>query len=75
VLGFLGLAAMFGLAEVMPLWAAALVVAVVLGVVTAALGLMARQRFSQFSLMPSHTVRSLKEDMRWASGQLKRNSR
>lgn len=75
MLGFLSLAAMFGLAEVMPLWAAALVVTGVLGVIVGVTAMLARSRFRELQIMPVHTMRSLREDVRWAREQLKRSSR
>jgi hypothetical protein len=74
VLGFLGLALTFGLAELMPMWAAALITAAVFGAALVALGGIARSRFSQFSLTPRRTMRSLREDMQWARAQMKRNA-
>ena len=75
MLGFLMLAVMFGLAEFMPLWAAALVVTVVLGIVVGVTAMLARGRFRELQVMPVHTMRSLQEDARWAREQLMRNSR
>ena len=74
VLGFLGLALTFGLGEFIPLWASALVTALLFGVVVAVLGTMARSRFSQFSLTPKRTMRSLREDMQWARAQMRRSA-
>ena len=74
VLGFFGLALTFGLAEFLPLWAAALITAVLFGVTAAVLGTMAKSRFSQFSLIPTRTLRSLREDIQWARVQMKRNA-
>jgi hypothetical protein len=74
VLGFLGLALTFGLAEFMPLWVSALITAVLFGLAAATLGTMAKSRFNQFSLTPQRTLRSLREDMQWARAQMKRNA-
>jgi Flp pilus assembly protein TadB len=73
-IGFLGLAITFGLATVMPLWAAALLTAAAFGACAVLFGSMAKSRFDQFRLKPSRTLRSLREDMQWARAQIKRNA-
>ena len=65
---FLLLAAMFGLAEVMALGWAALIVAAILALSAAALGLVAKQTVKKVHPAPTQTVETLKEDVRWASG-------
>lgn len=74
-LGFGALAAMFALALVVPLWAAAGVVALVSAVIAAVLGLIARRRFAATQLIPQQTIRSIQEDVQWAREQLKRDVR
>jgi hypothetical protein len=74
VLGFFGLAITFGLAEFLPLWAAAMITAVLFAAAAGILGTMAKSRFNQFSLTPTRTLRSLREDMQWARAQMKRNA-
>lgn len=74
-LAFVALAAMFALALVVPLWAAAAVVALVLAVIGAVLALIARNRLAATQLIPQQTIRSVQEDIRWAREQLKRNAR
>lgn len=75
LLGFLGLALTFGIAEFLPLWSAALVTGALFGVAAATLGSMAKRRFSQFTLTPNRTLRSVREDMQWARAQMKRSAR
>jgi hypothetical protein len=75
MLGFVGLGMMFGLAEVMPLWGAALVTSAVFSAFAALFAGMAKSRFNQFSVKPTHTLRSLREDMQWARAQIKRNAK
>jgi len=65
---FLLLAAMFGLAEVMALGWAALIVAGILLVSAAVLGLVALRTVKKVHPAPTQTVETLKEDVRWASG-------
>jgi len=62
----LSLAAVFGLWEVMPLGWAAVIIAVVWGVVGAVLYTMGRTRMKAVSPKPEQTVDTLKEDAQWA---------
>lgn len=62
----LSLAAVFGLGEVMPLGWAAVIVAVIWGVVGAVLYAMGRTRMKAVSPKPEQTVDTLKEDAQWA---------
>ncbi len=59
------------LANVMPWWAAALVVAVVVGVIAAVLVSKALTALKQTNLAPRQTVETLKEDAQWAKQQMK----
>lgn len=67
---FLCLGLMFGLDEVLPLWAAALITAGVLLLVTAVLGLLARAAIKSGSLVPTKAINSVREDVRWARAQM-----
>jgi len=74
LLGFLGAAMMFGLAEFMELWIAALATAGAFLLVAAIAGLMARSRFQKFSPTPQRTIASIKEDLAWLRRLTKRNA-
>ncbi|MFG3497666.1 phage holin family protein [Streptomyces sp. NPDC047928] len=63
---FVSLAAMFGLANVMDLGWAALIVTAVWAVVAAVLFVMGRSRMRDVSPKPEQTVETLKEDAQWA---------
>lgn len=82
--GFLGGAALFGLAgfmffilaliyllsKVMPNWLAAGIVSVGLTVTGALLGLAGKDRLSAANLKPQQTIEALKEDKAWAQEQV-----
>lgn len=53
------------LSIVMPLWAASLIMAALLGVVGGGMMLVGRQRMKQTSMVPERTISSLKEDVQW----------
>jgi tetrahydromethanopterin S-methyltransferase subunit C len=72
---FACLGLMFGLDEVLPLWAAALITAAILLVVTAVLGLLARASIKSGSLVPTKAMNSVREDLRWARAQLNLSAR
>jgi len=74
VLGLLAAAMTLGLAEVMEMWLAALVSAGVFLVVALVVGLIARNRFKQFSPMPNRTMASLREDLTWLRKLMKQNA-
>jgi uncharacterized membrane protein YqjE len=69
VLVFLALALMFALDTVMPIGWAALITAVVLGIVAAVLFVVGRKQFQQVSPKPEQTVETLKEDVQWAKNR------
>lgn len=72
VVGFLASAAAAGLANVLPLWLALLIVAglfVLLAAMAAAFG---RSRLKSPPLKPEKTKQTIKEDMEWAKAQLRR---
>jgi Putative Actinobacterial Holin-X, holin superfamily III len=55
------------LSEAMDAWLAALIVAVVMGAVAAALGLMGRNKVREATpAVPEQTVETVKEDVEWA---------
>ena len=66
VLVFLSLALMFALDAVMPIGWAALITAVVLGIIAAVLYVVGRNRLKQVNPKPEQTVETLKEDVQWA---------
>jgi uncharacterized membrane protein YqjE len=68
---FLLLAIVYGLTRVMPDWAAALVVAVVLGVVSAGALSSGTRQFKHLHPAPDKTMDSLKENVEWAKQQTK----
>jgi tetrahydromethanopterin S-methyltransferase subunit C len=72
---FACLGLMFGLDEVLPLWAAALITAAILLVVTAVLGLLARASIKSGSLVPTKALNSVQENLRWARAQLNLSAR
>jgi hypothetical protein len=72
---FLFLTIMFGLNEVLPLWAAALVTTLIALVLTGIFMMMAQSQMKQFSPAPKRFMHSIQEDLRWARSQLKSNVR
>src|SRR5690348_13247346 len=64
-------AAVLGLAEVLPAWLAALIVAFVVLGIGGALLLIGKNRFEAGSLMPDRTLRSLREDQAWLKERLR----
>jgi hypothetical protein len=69
VLVFLSLAVMFGLDQVMPIGWAALITAVLLGIIAAVLFVVGRRQFQQVNPKPEQTVETLKEDVQWAKNR------
>jgi hypothetical protein len=53
------------LALFMPVWAACLIMAVLLGAIGGGMILAGRQRMKQTSMVPERTISSLKEDVQW----------
>lgn len=66
---FLSLTVMFALDEVMPIWAAALVVTLVWGVGAAALALTGKKAIQEANPQLPETQQTLKEDVQWARAQ------
>lgn len=65
-LTFASLAAMFGLAALMPIGWAALIVAAVWFAAAGILAMVGKKAFKDFSPKPERTIRTLKEDAQWA---------
>ena len=70
--GFLAAAAAAALALVLPVWAAILIVAVLMLVVAWALVMLGRRTIKSAPAAGERTQETLKEDMRWAKQQIKR---
>src|SRR5450432_3528725 len=70
-LGFLLFTAVLGMATVMPIWMAALIVGAALAVVSIALLSAASKRLKQVHKVPERTIESLKENVQWAKEQIK----
>jgi len=68
---FLLIAIMFALANVVPSWAAALLVAVALAIVAGVMLTMGMNQFKQVHGTPDKTVESLRENVEWAKQQTK----
>jgi protein-S-isoprenylcysteine O-methyltransferase Ste14 len=64
-------AAILGLSNVVPPWAAALIVGVVVLIVGGVLALVGRRRFATQNLVPHRTIQSLKDDSSWAKEQVR----
>lgn len=73
LLGFLSLAMMFAFDIIMPQWLAALATAGVLGVIALLAAWIASRQLKDFTITPKRTMRSIREDMKWARGQISRN--
>ena len=69
VLVFLSLALMFALDNAMGIGWAALLTAVLLGIVAAVLFIVGRNRFKQVNPKPEQTLETLKEDVQWAKNR------
>lgn len=76
VLGFVAFqvlvaTAIIALNYVLPLWASALIVFAVLGIVAFVLYRRGMSDMKKHSLTPEHTIESLKEDKEWAQSQMR----
>ena len=58
-------AAVYGLASVVPLWASALLIALVVAAAAATLIAVGRRRIATIRPLPERTVASVKEDLAW----------
>lgn len=63
-------AAVYGIAEALPLWASALIVGGVVAIVALVLVMMGKSRFAARNLMPRRTARTLRDDVDLARGSL-----
>jgi tetrahydromethanopterin S-methyltransferase subunit C len=70
-LGFLLLAAVYGLETVVPSWLAALIVGAAVAIVATVLLNMGRNRIKQVHPVPEKTVATLKENVQWAKHQVR----
>jgi membrane protein len=70
-LGFLLLAAVYGLSLVIAPWLAALLVGAVLAIVAAILVSSGRTRLNKIDPVPEKTVQSMKENVQWTKEQIK----
>jgi uncharacterized membrane protein YqjE len=68
---FLLLTTMYAIAIVLPLWASALVVAVVLIIITAITLKAGQKRMERVQPLPDKTIASMKENAEWARQQTK----
>lgn len=69
--GFILLTVMFALENVVPNWAAALIVGVAVAVAAGVLLLTGKQRLSQVSPTPDKAIESVKENVEWMKNQTK----
>lgn len=67
---FVFLTIFFALDTFMPEWLAALVTTGILALLAAFAGWMAYSRVKSMTVVPKKTIHSVKEDVRWAKGQL-----
>jgi uncharacterized membrane protein YqjE len=68
-LGFLLLAAVYGLSLALPAWAAALIVGAVIAVIAAIMIIAGRARMKNVHARPETTIRSVKENIEWLKTQ------
>jgi Putative Actinobacterial Holin-X, holin superfamily III len=70
-IGFLLLAAVYGLSTVMAGWLAALLVGAILAIVAIALMSSSGEKLKRVELTPNKTIQSLQENVQWAKHQIK----
>jgi membrane protein len=70
-MGFLLLAALYGLSLVMAPWLAALLVGGVLTIISLILVALSRSQLKQIDPIPEKTIRTVKENVLWAKEQIK----
>ena len=68
--GFLLLAAVYGLATIMTLWSAALLVGVVVAMIAVLLINVGRGKLKRVNVKSEKLIASLQEDVRWAKKQI-----
>lgn len=69
--GFVLLAAVYALSLVIPLWAAALIVGVVLAIIGGALLSFSRKALKEIDPVPEKTVQTVKENVQWTKDRIK----
>lgn len=62
---------LFALATVMPMWAAALLLFVVMAIATAILLISGKKRFKTVHAAPEKTIETMKENVEWVKNQTK----
>jgi uncharacterized membrane protein YqjE len=70
-IGFMLLAAVYGLSTVMPAWLAALLVGMILAIVAVAFISSGREKLKRTNLSPDKAIKSLEENVQWAKHQIK----
>ena len=70
-IGFMLLAAVYGLSTVMPAWLAALLVGMILATVTVAFISSSKEKLKRTNLNPDKAIKSLEENVQWAKHQIK----
>jgi len=69
--GLVLLAVVYGLAMAIPAWTSALIVGVAVGIISAILLLIGREKMKLASLKPDKTIQSLQENVTWLKKQTK----
>ena len=70
-IGFLLLAAVYGLSTIMAGWMAALLVGAILTVIAIATLISSGKKLKQINLSPDKTIQNLEENVQWAKQQVK----
>jgi len=70
-LGFLLLAAVYGLSIVLPVWLSALIVGVVVAIIAGGLVASGLTRLREINPAPEKAVQTVKENVQWAKDQMK----
>jgi uncharacterized membrane protein YqjE len=70
-IGFMLLAAVYGLSTVMPAWLAALLVGMILATVAVAFISSSKEKLKRTNLNPDKAIKSLEENVQWAKHQIK----
>lgn len=70
-LGFLLLAVVYGLSLVLPAWAAAVIVGVIMAIIAGGLVASGFTKLKEINPVPEKTVQTMKENAQWAKEQTK----
>jgi uncharacterized membrane protein YqjE len=70
-IGFMLLAAVYGLSTVMPAWLAALLVGIILAIVAGAFIGSGREKLKRINLIPDKAIKNLEENVEWSKHQIK----